>query len=120
MSGRRRRAERGAVTAELALAMPLLLAVTIGLVWLLAAASAQIRVVDAAREAARIAARGDGGAAARDAALRIAPDGATLRLRSSGEHVEATARARVSGPGGVLGFAAITVEATAIALQEGS
>ena len=53
----RRRDQRGAVTAELALALPLLFAVTVGLVWLLAVGAAQIRVVDAARESARAVAR---------------------------------------------------------------
>ena len=51
--------ERGAATAELALAIPLLLSLTIGLVWLLSVGAAQVRMVDAAREAARATARGD-------------------------------------------------------------
>ena len=38
---------------------PLLVAVTVGLVWLLAVGAAQIRVVDGARETARMLARGD-------------------------------------------------------------
>ena len=38
--------ERGAVTAELALGLPLLLALTVGLVWLLAVGAGQVRVVD--------------------------------------------------------------------------
>ena len=41
------------------MAIPLLLAVTLGLVWLLALATAQVRMVDATREAARAVARGD-------------------------------------------------------------
>ena len=49
---------RGAATAELAMALPLLVAVTVGLVWLLAVGAAQIRVVDAARETARAAGPG--------------------------------------------------------------
>ena len=51
--------QRGAATAELALAIPLLLSLTIGLVWLLSIGAAQVRMVDAAREAARATARGD-------------------------------------------------------------
>ena len=39
--------------------LPLLVAVTIGLVWLLAVGAAQVRTVDAARETARALARGD-------------------------------------------------------------
>ena len=53
------RHERGAVTAEAALVLPVLVATTLGLVWLLALAVGQVRVVDAARETARAAARGD-------------------------------------------------------------
>ena len=53
------RASAGAVTAELALGMPLLVALTAGLVWLLAVGAAQVRTVDAARETARALARGD-------------------------------------------------------------
>ena len=57
----------------------------------LAAVSMQIRCVDAAREAARLAARGDDGS---DAARGIAPDGAAVQLRRDGEHVIATVSAR--------------------------
>jgi hypothetical protein len=59
----------------------------------LAAVAMQIRCVDAAREAARLAARGDDGSAA---ARAIAPDGAAVQLRRDGEHVVATVTARSS------------------------
>jgi len=48
-----RRGEDGAATAELALGIPLLVALTAGLVWMLAVGAAQVRVIDASREAAR-------------------------------------------------------------------
>ncbi|WP_246210342.1 TadE family protein [Nocardioides piscis] len=70
------------MTAELALGLPLVLALTVGLVWLLALAAAQIAVVDAARESARSIARGDDEGAAREVALRIAPKGPVSRSRS--------------------------------------
>lgn len=57
----------------------------------LTAVSMHIRCVDAAREAARLAARGDDGAAA---ARAIAPDGAAIQLRRDGEHVVAIVSAR--------------------------
>ena len=47
------RDQRGAATAELALGIPLLVSLTIGLVWLLTIGMAQVRMVDAARETAR-------------------------------------------------------------------
>jgi hypothetical protein len=57
----------------------------------LTAVSMQVRCVDAAREAARLAARGDDASAA---ARRIAPDGAALQLRNDGGFVIATVTAR--------------------------
>lgn len=115
----RRRDDRGAVTAELAMGLPLLLAVTVGLVWLLSVAAAQVRVVDAAREAARGAARGDDVASAVAAGTRVAPDGGEVTVTTSGSEVRAAASARVDGPGGLFGFLpAVTVRAEAVALAE--
>ncbi len=48
------------MTAELAMAMPLLLALTLGLVWLLTLGTAQVRMVDATRETARAVGPGRG------------------------------------------------------------
>jgi hypothetical protein len=57
------------------------------------AVSMQVRCVDAAREAARLAARGDERSAVA-AARGIAPDGAVVRMRRDGEFVVATVTAR--------------------------
>lgn len=91
MSGR---SDRGAITVEAALAVATLAFV---LVLVLAGGSAaidQIRCVDAAREAARQAARGDP-ERARAAAQRLAPAGADVRITYAGDavvvHVEAPA-----------------------------
>ena len=121
MSRRRRAAagERGVVTAELALGLPLLLAVSIGLVWLLAVAAAQIRVVDAAREAARAVARGDEEASARALALRIAPEEASVDIATEGAQVTVTSSARVAGPGGLFDFLPrVMVSSSAVAVME--
>ena len=72
--------ERGAATAELALAIPLLLSLTIGLVWLLSVGAAQVRMVDAAREAARATARGDPVPEAEARGEQIAPPGSTVAV----------------------------------------
>jgi hypothetical protein len=56
------------------------------------AVSMQVRCVDAAREAARLAARGDERSAV-DAARRIAPGGALLQVRRDGEFMVATVTA---------------------------
>ena len=73
--------------------------------------SMQVRCVDAAREAARLAARGDDGSAA-VAAQRIAPDGAAVHLRRDGELVVATVTARSPLLPGV------TIAADAVAAAE--
>jgi hypothetical protein len=57
------------------------------------AVSMQIRCVDAAREAARLAARGDERSAVA-AARGIAPGGAVLQVRRDGDFVVATVTAR--------------------------
>jgi hypothetical protein len=68
-----------------------------------------IRCVDAAREAARLAARGDDGSSA---ARAIAPQDASVQLRRDGAHVVATVAARsVLLPG-------ITVAGRAVAVVE--
>ncbi len=111
--------ERGAVTAELALGLPLLVAVTIGLVWLLSVGAAQIRTVDAARETARAVARGDDVGAAVARGRRVAPDGAEVAVTRAGGQVVATSSARVEGPGGLFEFLpAVTVQAEAVAADE--
>ena len=115
----RRRAESGAATAELALGIPLLVALTAGLVWMLAVGAAQVRVIDASREAARAVARGDDVIAAESVALRIAPDDARVRIEVGEARVVVTTSARVSGPGGLLAsLPGVTVSAEAVALVE--
>ena len=67
------------------------------------AVTAQLRCVDAAREAARLAARGDERTAVA-AARRIAPRGAAVGLHRERGFVVATVTARAAGlPGVVLG-----------------
>ncbi|WP_193611100.1 TadE family type IV pilus minor pilin [Nocardioides lijunqiniae] len=113
------RGQRGAVTAELALGLPLLVAVTIGLVWLLAVGAAQVRVVDAARETARAAARGDTDAEAVAAGERVAAAGSRVSVRRHDGRVVAVASGRVQGPGGLFGFLpGVEVRAEAVALDE--
>lgn len=117
--GKRGRSQRGAVTAELAMALPLLVALTIGLVWLLSVGLAQIRTVDAAREAARSAARGDSAGDAVAAGERVAPDGVRVSVSSAGGEVVARASGQVRGPGGMFDFLpGATVSAEAYASPE--
>ena len=53
--------------------LPVLVALTLGLAWVLSLAATQVRVVDAARETARAAARDDGVLRAGHAALGAEP-----------------------------------------------
>ncbi len=59
----------------------------------LTAVAMQVRCIDAAREAARLAARGDSASAA-VAARTVGPSGAGLQLRRDGGFVVATVRGR--------------------------
>ena len=95
--------ERGAVTAELAMGIPLLVSLTLALVWMLTVGVTQARLFDAAREAARADARGDGPTAAVASARRVAP-GSAVTLTRTGGWVEATASAELRPPSGLLAF----------------
>ncbi|WP_317183088.1 TadE family type IV pilus minor pilin, partial [Intrasporangium sp.] len=70
------RREAGMVTAELAVAIPVVVLVLLGCLAGLSAAVDQVRCVDAARLASRAAARGDSPLRVHELAQRGAPDGA--------------------------------------------
>ncbi len=115
----RGRGERGAVTAELAMGLPLLVALTLCLVWLLSLAAGQVRVVDAAREAARLVARGDDPEQARGLAERIAPDGVAVEISRDGDWVVVRASVRVEPFDSALGrLGAVTLSAESTAAAE--
>lgn len=117
---RRRVDQRGAVTAELAVGLPLLVAVTAGLMWLLTVGVGQVRTVDAARETARALARGDDPAAAQALGQRIAPSGVRITVRHEGDRVVVRAQGRVDGPGGLFQrLPGAHLEAEAVAVVEG-
>ena len=103
------------------MALPLLVAVTIGLVWLLGVGAAQIRVVDAAREAARAAARGESVDEAVASGLRVAPRGSRVDVSFAGDRVRASVVGRVASPGGMFDLLpAVSVRAEAVAALEGA
>ena len=79
----------GASTVEAALALAALVVVLVLCLAGLTAVSMQVRCVDAAREAARLAARGDERSAV-DAARRIAPIGARVQVHRDGDFLVAT------------------------------
>ncbi|MFI8305248.1 TadE family type IV pilus minor pilin [Streptomyces sp. NPDC085927] len=80
MAGCERRSDRGFVTAESAMVLPVLVMFAMALVWGLLVVAAQIRCVDAARTGARAAARQDSPGAVVEVARRAAPSGAEVTV----------------------------------------
>ena len=119
MTKARARDERGAATAELAMVLPLLVVLTIALVWLLAVGAGQVRAVDAARETARALARGDDQASAVERGLRVAPPGSRMQVSRGDGQVRVVVTGRIEGPGGLLaGLPAPELHAEAVAADE--
>lgn len=109
------------VTAETAVVLPVLVAVVLGLVWLLSLGVAQVRVVDAARETARAVARDESHPDALDLGRRVAPAGARLTISEQGETVQVSVTAEVRGPGGLFRFLpSVQVDAQTVAAAEPS
>lgn len=99
--------------------LPVLVAFTLGLVWLVSLAAAQVRVVDAARETARAIAREETVVAAVAAGARVAPSGARIAVSRSGAEVRVHVVAEVEGPGGLGGvLPGVEVEAEAVTAPE--
>ena len=114
-----KRDEGGMVTAETAVVLPVLVAVTLAMVWLLTLGVAQMKVTDAAREAARALARGEPVDSAIQLAERASP-GATVTIEHDEGMVVVTVRRDVSPPGGLLegAFGVAEVSSSATALDE--
>ena len=110
-AGRQR--DRGSVTAELAVALPVLVLLLLAGLTAVNAVATKMRCVDAAREAARAEARGEPGTVA---GTRAAPAGATVSVSSNGDTVQATVVA-VAHPLGTL-LPGFTIEASAVAALE--
>ena len=104
------------VTAETAVVLPVLLLLLAGVVAAVVVVGAQMRCVDAAREGARAAARGEEAAVVTGLVRRIAPDGARTAVVTEGEEVRVTVSARIAPLGPVP--LDVTVSAEAVALRE--
>jgi hypothetical protein len=105
--------DRGSATAELAATLPALMVLLLAGVMAVSAAGTKIRCGSAARDAALAAARGEDGA---NAARRVAPDGAAVRVSTDGDLSRATVSAKVQPFGDLLpGF---TVSGSAVAAVE--
>jgi Flp pilus assembly protein TadG len=103
------------VTAETAVVLPVLLVVLAAVVTLVTLVGAQVRCVDAAREAARAAARGESDAVVRRLAAAAAPAGARTEV-APGSTVTVTVAADVA-PFGHLPIR-LQVGARAVAARE--
>ena len=115
----RRRGEAGAVTAEAAMALPVLVLFALALAWLVALGATEVRALDAARETARAVARGEDRSASIGLGERVGTSGSRIVVRDEGETISVTVVAPVRGPGGIFGFLpAYDVTATAVAAQE--
>jgi Flp pilus assembly protein TadG len=107
------RADRGSTTAELAVAFPVVVLLLLAGLTGVSAVLTKLRCVDAAREAARVEARGESGEAA---GQRAAPDGAAVSVRVEGGDVHVVVRSRVRPLVPLL--PSFTVEGFAIAAAE--
>ncbi|MFI8192844.1 TadE family type IV pilus minor pilin [Streptomyces sp. NPDC085946] len=88
------RGDRGFVTAESALVLPVLVMFATVLVWCLLVVAAQIQCVDAARTGARAAARQDPADAVVEVAREVAPPGAQITVSKEADQVRVVVVAR--------------------------
>jgi Flp pilus assembly protein TadG len=105
------RDERGYVTAETAMTIPVLVVLAGVLIWGVAAVGAQVECVDAARAGARAAARSERAADVLRVAQEAAPAGARVSAGRSGDLV--TVRVTVAWP-----HFPVTLTARAAAMAE--
>ena len=107
------------VTAELATIAPFGLALTVLLVWVVSLGLAQVRLTDAARDGARLVARGEPISTAEQAARQHAPRGAQIDIDISEgvATVSVSAESRMPVPF-FSGVGARTIEAQATAVME--
>ena len=108
---RLRRDDRGTVTVEAALALCSLVVVLALVLGAVSAVAAQLRCVDAAREAARLTARGERDRA-EELARRIAPRGAAVTVAIAGDEV--TAGVSANPVAGLLPGIEVRAEAAAV------
>jgi len=109
--------DRGAVTAEAAMALPALVLVLAAGLWAISVVAAQLACVDAARAGARAAARGEPLEAVRAAALKAAPPQANASVEQQGDLFKVRVSAVVR-PNWAAVMPLITVSATAFSPGE--
>lgn len=116
MSRARPGTDGGMVTAEIAVALPVLVLLMAAAMTAVMVVSAQMRCVDAAREAARALARGESMSLAQSLARQAGPAGSTLTVHRSGGEVTVDVGGHADGLGGFL--PSFSVHARSAAVQE--
>lgn len=84
------------VTAEAAVVIPVLLLIAVVCGWMVAVGAAQVRMIDAAREGARLAGRGEAPAVIEAAIEQTGPRGATGRVSRGADTVTVHVQAQVT------------------------
>jgi len=112
------RGERGMVTAEIATALPALVVIAAGLLFVIGAVGAQLRCGDLSREAARQLARGQDEATVSREVLVGAPPDARLSVSRAGGLVTASITAHAPTPGALARLGSLVVSGSATALDE--
>jgi hypothetical protein len=92
-----REPERGTVTAELAIGLPVVVLVLVAVLTLAAASTAQMRAMDAARAGARAVAIGEQESTVAATVARVGGSEARMSLTREGEWVRVTVTRPVSG-----------------------
>lgn len=116
---RRGQPERGMVTAEIAVALGALTFLVVCVTWLVTVVGMQMRCIDAARDGARAAARGEPMAVAEVEALRTAPSGADAEVSFQAGRVTVEVTADAEAPWHVLsGIPSIGVSGRAVVAVE--
>ena len=90
--------ERGMVTAETAVVLPLIAAFALALIWMVLTVIVQVQLVDASRDAARSLARGDDEQTAVAHARQTAPRGASIAVTTVNDSVTVTVEHEAKAP----------------------
>jgi hypothetical protein len=103
------------------MALPMIVVFALSMAWLVSVGMTQVRALDAAREAARAAARSEGTGAASALGRRVAPAGSHISVGGGDGTVVVRVTSPVQGPAGLFGrLAGFRVRAEAVAAQEPS
>ncbi len=113
----RTRGDAGAVSVEAAIALIGLSIVLVAVAWVLGILAVHLAAGEAARSAARVAARGDSQAAVVAEARHVLPN-ADVTVRPSGDDLLVVVHVAVTGPGLLARWGAIDVVGTATSRAE--